>query len=44
MVNAGKRSFKACGTQVQEGVSFHTSATTNFHQNSNQISSQMTLD
>ena len=35
---------KPYGTQVQEGVLFHMSATTKFHQNSNQISSQVTLD
>ena len=41
MVNAGKRSFKALW---DSGVLFHMSATTKFLQNSNQISSQVTLD
>ena len=34
---------KPYGTQVQEGVLFHMSATTKFHQNSNLISSQVTF-
>ena len=44
MVNCGKRSFKALWDSSVEGVLFHMSATTKFHQNSNQISSQVTLD
>ena len=44
MVNAGKRSFKALWDSDAEGVLFHMSVTTKFHQNSNQISSQVTLD
>ena len=44
MVNTGKRSFKALWDSGAGRCVFHMSATTKFHQNSNLISSRVTLD